>query len=357
MIRTHQLQWSDPKAQAALLSGWLPAEGPDANRRVIARRNLDEKWVLFEEVEGKVSRPGGLAPWFQAIRVFSLTATATPCLAVLVLILTRHLRVDLWIGSSALLGAIALQISTNLFNDVEDYRRLIDLPDTLGGSGAIQNGWWTPRQLRSFAWIALGFGCALGLPALLSSPQALAPIGLAAGLGALLYSGRKLGLKYLALGDAAVWVLCGPALTVGFSLAVSHRSDPGMLWLGSYFGFLAAALLHVNNIQDMHLDVRRGVQTLAIRLGFRRSMRLLVALYISAAISLILPVALKIVPPGALAGALFSLFLSAPWLKEISSALGPESSLLSQCRTKAAQIHLLSGIACVAGLALGSLSF
>jgi 1,4-dihydroxy-2-naphthoate octaprenyltransferase len=339
----------DLKTEIALSTGWIAGNHP---QRVIARKVLGET-ILFEWIETPIARPPGLAPWLQAIRAFSLTATVTPCLAVLALSDVHLSGVSGLIGVCALLGVLFLQIAINLFNDVEDYRRLIDLPDTLGGSGVIQNGWWTPAELRRLAWSALAMGSFLGLPAVLRQPRVLFPVGLIAGLGVLLYSGKKLGLKYMALGDLTVWILCGPALTLGFSFAITGPARPEVFWVGSFFGFLATALLHVNNLQDMKLDLKRGVNTLAIRLGFKGSLRFLTLLYLLAGASLLTGVVLKELPRWALSGVFVCAILAAPWLKSLAPALGPESSLLSQCRLKAAQIHLLSGVALILGLSLG----
>jgi 1,4-dihydroxy-2-naphthoate octaprenyltransferase len=160
-------------------------------------------------------------------------------------------------------------------------------------------------------------------------------------------------LKYRALGDLAVWILCGPLLTLGFSLAISRTWSAGVLSMGAFFGFLASALLHVNNLQDMKLDKARGVKTYAISLGFKGSLKFLVFLYAGAFVSLVVAVCARELPLFSVAGAIVSSALAFPWLKKVYCALGPESSLLSNCRIKAAQIHLLGGVSLIFGLVSG----
>jgi 1,4-dihydroxy-2-naphthoate octaprenyltransferase len=349
------LPLNDPKTREALVTGRL------SGRRVVAREviepvrenKLNETGILFEFFDDKIIRPSSLHVWLQTIRAFSLTATGTPCVAVLVLSLVRGDSIYGWTGLSALLGVLFLQVAINLFNDVEDYRRLIDLPGTLGGSGVIQNGWWTPSELKKIAWLSLTVGSFLGLPAVFHEPLILLPIGLLGAVGVLFYSGRKAGLKYRALGDLAVWILCGPLLTLGFSLAISRTWSAGVLSMGAFFGFLASALLHVNNLQDMKLDKARGVKTYAISLGFKGSLKFLVFLYAGAFVSLVVAVCARELPLFSVAGAIVSSALAFPWLKKVYCALGPESSLLSNCRIKAAQIHLLGGVSLIFGLVSG----
>jgi 1,4-dihydroxy-2-naphthoate octaprenyltransferase len=359
-LRTLVLPRQDPQTERALRTGVT------GGHRVVARKLLNEtsgtpeSLVVFEYLDSSAVRPRGIKPWLQAIRAFSLTATFTPCLAILMLLIYEREPFKLLEAITAALGVLGLQVAINVFNDIEDYRRLIDLPGTLGGSGMIQNGWWTPLELRTLAWSGLIFGGLLGVISVIREPMTLIPIAVLGAAGVLLYSAKQFGLKYIALGDLAVFVLCGPALTAGYALAISASVDSSVgshggaaLWLGSFFGFLAMALLHVNNVQDMGLDQKRGVRTLAIQLGFRNSLRLLYALYALAALSLAGGVATHVLPAWVLAGLLPMMVVSLPWLRSLSHALGPESARLSHCRIKAAQIHLLSGLAVILGLAIG----
>jgi len=350
-IQTISIKLNSTEAVSALQTGWLDKRRLVA-RKIISISNADESAdILFEYI--KETRPPGLKPWLQAIRAISLTATATPCIGIFLLSIFNGESINPGLALSSFLAVLFLQIAINVFNDLGDYLKLIDLPGTLGGSGVIQNGWWTPRELNVGAWTALGIGILLGAPAVLHKPAVLAPIAIIGAVGTLLYSAKRFGLKYMALGDLAVFVMCGPALTVGYSTAISSQfQTSGVLFLGCFFGFLAMGILHANNLQDIHLDHSRGVRTLAISLGFTRSMYLLVGLYLIAACALVLGVVRNALPPPTLFGLTPLFILALPWLGKIRKALGPESSLLDECRIKAAQIHLACGIATSLGITL-----
>ncbi len=330
--------------------GWLQPDNPgEDQQRVIARKIISTQ-ILFEVLEQPSIRPTGIVPWAKAFRAYSLTATGTPCVAVLALALVEGQSLKPLVAVGAFLGVLCLQIATNVLNDVEDYRRLIDLPGTAGGSGVIQDGWWTPLQLRNLAFGILGFGAILGLPALFFEPRVSLPIALTAGVGTLLYSAKNFGLKYKALGDVAVILLCGPLLTAGFAIALKGGVTSGDIHLGFSFGLLAMALLHVNNLQDMLLDRSRGVTTLALLLGFFGSKLFLWSLQLSSAVALISGVCFGHLPAIILLGAVVQLGIAVPWLLRVQKASGPESALLSQSRVQAAQIHLIAGVAVVVSL-------
>jgi len=349
---TFTLRANDPKAQQALETGWHESTRAIARRLISSSEADPDPEVLFERINNVSKRPPGIATWMQTFRAFSLTATATPCLAVGLLAIQYETEMNSILAITSLLGVICLQIAINVFNDVSDYLRLIDLPGTLGGSGVIQNGWWTPKALARIAWTGLALGVLLGLPSVLSRPSSLLGISAMGTLGTLLYSAKRLGLKYIALGDIAVFILCGPALTYGYSVAITGQPAVGVFWLGTFFGLLAMGILHANNLQDIKLDRQRGVVTIANILGFQRSLQFLTLLYVAAGTTLVVGVTLDKLPALSALGLMPLLAIALPWLRQVGRALGPESALLAQCRIKAAQIHLAAGVSVIIGLSV-----
>ena len=116
--KTLALSWNDPKTQRALATGWLhdPAMTP-SSKRVIARKILNEdlplleQAVLFEWIEpGQTSSPRSLSQGLQAIRAFSLTATATPCLAILALGWSSQAHLRGWVAACSLFGVLFFPI-------------------------------------------------------------------------------------------------------------------------------------------------------------------------------------------------------------------------------------------------------
>jgi 1,4-dihydroxy-2-naphthoate octaprenyltransferase len=294
---------------------------------------------------GDTVQPSAFKIWFQAVRAISLTATATPALAVLCWLAVRGQPIDFMMAGSALLGVLCLQMAVNLLNDVSDYLKLIDLPGTLGGSGVIQQGWRSAQQIQHAAYVCLLAGVCFGLPVVLFHP-ALWLIAICAIGGVLLYSAQSWGLKYRALGDLAVWLLCGPLLTIGISLAATGDWQIEVIWLGSFFGFTACAILHSNNLNDINADTQRGAITLAALQGFRLARFWLFFYYIAAFVSLV-PVLWQ--APAASA-VLLSLLALLPLLRKLFLAQEAHSPLLNEIRFDTAKFHLLSGVLLIVGL-------
>lgn len=342
---------SSAEASAALETGYLNATRVRVGHLI---RDADEREnIVFFRVHSEPALRWGeqLRRMLQACRAFSLTATAMPCFALLAFGFGQKVAVRPLHAVSALLGVLLLQISVNLFNDVSDYRKLIDIPGSPGGSGVFHIGWYTPAQIRLTARLTLVVAILCGIPVLLAYPIPILVCGGLGALGALFYSNESFGLKYHALGDIAVFLLCGPVLTAGFALAAFGEVIPANYVVGGFLGLLACGLLHANNLHDIDFDRARDANTLAIRLGFRKSQNLLGAVYALAGLVLFVGVFAGILPWTAMIAAGF-VWPSIRLLRQVRSALGPSSPQLDGARVLAAKIHLLAGGLLTLGLLL-----
>ena len=347
------LERGTPETIRTLESGTIARDGKTIDVRAVAVRALagGGEEILFRRRSPTPARNfAERAKRFTvAIRAFSLTATFMPCLAALLLGIRGGAAPELGVALPALAGVLLLQVSVNLYNDVSDYLKLIDLPGSPGGSGVFELGWFTPREIRNCARATLILGIAAGLPALARHPLEILAMGGLGIVGTILYSHPRFGLKYHALGDLAVFVLCGPALAAGFAWATFGAVSGGVLAAGSFLGLLACALLHVNNFHDMELDRSRGVTTLAIRLGFEGSWKFLGFLYGAAIAILFAAVAFGMFPATALLATIVAL-PAGKLYRRIRTSLGPHSPTLEGARIDAAKIHLLAGALLSAGL-------
>lgn len=295
--------------------------------------------VLFARI--KEEAPSSLISWLTAIRAISLTATLMPSIAVVLWLLAMNVAVDWVTVISAIIGVLFLQIAVNLFNDVGDYLKLIDLPTSLGGSGVIQKGWLTTKQVKNGAWMSLIIGCVLGIPALIKQPEGILTCGILAVLGVVGYSGKPFNLKYRALGDFAVFALCGPILTMGVSYAAMGAIEPGVLLIGCFFGFAAAAILNANNMNDIEVDTGRGASTLASVIGFKLARNWQAAYYAAAYLSLLL---LALDAAYWLLLPLVTLPLVIKQISTLKQTSNSSDDSLAEIRFDAAKLHLLLGI-------------
>ena len=315
-----------------------------------------ERRVRFDLVEpAAVERPPSIAVWLRASRAVSLTATITPCIAVLLYGLAVHFPVRPLVAFTSIIGALVLQLSVNLWNDVEDHCRLIDMPGTSGGAGVIQKGWLSALQVKRAAVGCLVLGLLLGVPALLAAPMPLLVIGALAAIGTLGYSGKPFGFKYIALGDLTVFALCGPALTLGFAYAAFGTVDAVVVALGFYFGLAAVGILHVNNWQDVDADRKSGARTVAGLLGMTGSKVYLVLLYAGALAAWAWAWSQSSLPVVALLAPLLAVIPLAKLLRAVLGAGDPGAPHLAMVRVQAAQLHLFLGVALCIGLGVACL--
>lgn len=294
-----------------------------------------------------------VALWVRAIRAPSLTATLMPAVATALL---GHVQGWVMAPLTALfagLGVLLVQIGVNLLNDIEDDNRGIDRPGRLGGSGVLQDGSLAPRTLTHVAWAAFALGALCGLPALLREPALLGVVAVAA-LGAWGYSSGP-GLKYRALGDLAVVLLCGPVLTVGFALAAFGQASWLVVTMGLAFGLAAVGILHVNNLQDMAIDAAAGARTIALRLGAAASRGYLVVVYALAAIVWPIAAALAGLPWPAAVVPLVAIAPIAALVTRVVRASregGLDQPAFALVRIDAAKVHLALGALVSVGLVI-----
>jgi 1,4-dihydroxy-2-naphthoate polyprenyltransferase len=341
-------------AKSALLNGWVQ-DGSQKVRvvaeEVIEAGNLPTRIAFRRSSENPPSR---IKSYFSSIRALSLTATVVPGLAVLFMGLSAGFTPNFNFFILALLGVLFLQVGVNVLNDYEDHLKLIDLPGTAGGSQTLQRGWVSARELRTLGYLSLGMGVLFGLPIVVTYWRAMLVLAVFAFAGSLGYSSRPFGLKYRAMGDLDVFLLCGPLLTFGFSLATFGEYVSGVTYLGVFFGLLACGILHVNNIQDIVVDTKRGAKTLASVLGFKKSKIVLSAYY---------GIAYSVLLFGFIAGALplsslfafLALGIFVSLLFKCRKASGPHSPHLNGLRVMASKGHLVAGLAMV--IAMGVVTF
>ena len=184
---------------------------------------------------------------------------------------------------------LCLQSSMQMFNDVEDHFRLVDLPhsDRRQGRGVLQLGWMSAQSLKRLGWIFFTLGVALGSLVLYRTQDVflfvLGGVGL---LGLLSYSGSGVGLKYRAWGDLLILWMTGPVLCLGWSLVAFQEWSSGVISLGLFSGLMNASVFICRHIQTLEMDRQTGILTLPLVLGFKNSRIALVSLYALSLLSL-----------------------------------------------------------------------
>ena len=184
-------------------------------------------------------------------------------------------------GGLALVVSVALQVAVNYANDYSDGVRGTDAarqgPMRLVGSGAA-----SASSVKRAAVVSFGVAGVAGLLLATLTSWWLIPLGAVSMLAGWTYTGGPKPYGYVGLGELFVFVFFGLVATAGTTYVIAERVDRLSLVSGAVAGFLAVALLVVNNLRDIDGDRASNKRTLAVRIGASRTRGLYGALYVLA---------------------------------------------------------------------------
>jgi 1,4-dihydroxy-2-naphthoate octaprenyltransferase len=206
--------------------------------------------------------------WLMAARPRTLPAAVAPVLVGTALAGFDH-RFRPLAFVAALLGAVFIQVGTNLSNDYSDARRGADTEDRLGPVRVTAGGLVPPRQVLIATYVSFGVAVLMGFYLVTVAGWALLLVGGASILAGVLYTGGPRPYGYEGLGEVFVFLFFGIVAVTGSYFVQVERLPWEAFALAVPVGLLAAAILVVNNVRDLETDRRAGKRTLAVRLGSR----------------------------------------------------------------------------------------
>jgi 1,4-dihydroxy-2-naphthoate octaprenyltransferase len=172
---------------------------------------------------------------------------------------------------AALVGAIFIQVGTNLSNDYSDARRGADSDDRLGPVRVTAGGLVPPGQVLRATYVSFGIAVLAGIYLTVVAGWQLLIVGAASIAAGVLYTGGPRPYGYEGLGELFVFLFFGIVAVAGSYFAqVEHLSWEAFA-LAVPVGLIAAGILVVNNVRDIDTDRRAGKRTLAVRLGRLRT--------------------------------------------------------------------------------------
>lgn len=312
--------------------------------------------VAIDDVMPRTSWVTRALAWVVITRAPFLTATLMPVLVA-----------SAWAGSyfeagafpwglfaSALAGASLLQVSANTFNDYFDWRNGADPANNdyfvpySGGSRAIELGLISERQLLRVAILALVIAALAAVPVLLARGSALLVFGMAGAALAYFYTAPPLRLSARrGLGELSVMLAFGPLLTAGTVFALTGSIETGAFLIGLPPGFLAGAILWVNEFPDAEADAATGKYHLMVTLGKKAGRWAYVALVSGAFVSTLMLVWTGTFPLAALA-----MFIGLPLAVYAIRVVFKHylDRELIRANKATIQLHFLCGLALVAGI-------
>ena len=204
--------------------------------------------------------------WLLAIRPRTLSASVAP--VAVGAALAVYLGVFHALSAmAALVGALFIQVGTNLANDVLDFKKGADTPDRLGPTRVVAAGLLSARAVTWGAALAFAAATLVGLYLVARAGWPILIIGLASLACGYLYTGGPHPLAYRGLGDLFVMLFFGVIAVSGTYYVQALTWSVRAALLGVAVGALSVAILTVNNLRDVDTDRAAGKRTLVVRLG------------------------------------------------------------------------------------------
>jgi 1,4-dihydroxy-2-naphthoate octaprenyltransferase len=218
------------------------------------------------DAQAPPTRASGMRIWLMAARPRTLPAAVAPVLVGSALAGLQHVFHPLRF-LAALLGALFIQVGTNLSNDYSDARRGADADDRLGPVRVTAGGLVPPRQVLVATYVSFGLAVLFGIYLIVVAGWILLVIGAASIIAGVAYTGGPKPYGYEGLGEVFVFLFFGVVAVAGSYFVQTRHLIWEAFGLSVPVGLLAAAILVVNNIRDIDSDRRAGKRTLAVRLG------------------------------------------------------------------------------------------
>lgn len=213
-------------------------------------------------------RPGPASALLLAARPRTLVAAVVP-VAVGSALASRAHAFEGGPAFAALVGALLIQIGTNLANDYFDWKRGADTGARLGPARATQQGWLPPRAVLLAALGCFAGAAVVGGYLVAVAGPVLVVVGLTSIAAGYAYTGGPWPLGYHGLGDVFVFVFFGLVAVGGTFFVQTRTLDVVTLLAAVPVGALGVSLLAVNNTRDEETDRAAGKRTLVVRFGAR----------------------------------------------------------------------------------------
>lgn len=286
--------------------------------------------------------------WWLAIRPKTLPAATAP-----VLVGAAHAYREGGFrpapALAALVGALLIQIVSNLANDYFDFKKGADTEERLGPPRVTQQGLISERGVLAGLAVCIALALAVGSYLVFVGGPSIVAVGLISLLCAVAYTAGPYPLGYNGLGEIFVFVFFGPVAVAGTVYVQALRWEPLAALAGVPIGLLCANILVVNNVRDYETDAKAGKRTLAARFGRPFGVRLYAIDLVLSIVTLVAYVAATRAYVAILAGLV--LLLALPLYRAVKELRGrPLNPILG----RTAQLELRFALAMALGILLST---
>ncbi len=171
-------------------------------------------------------------------------------------------------------GLVVAHGASNLFNDYWDYKQGVDTDNYFRaqyGPHPLVAGLFTEKQLLTWAIGTTALPVAIGLYlAWVRGPLVLV-FALLGGFVMMSYAGKPFPLKYLGLGEPAVFLTWGPLMVGGSFFSITGTLPLWVLVASFPYALGTTGVLFGKHIDKIEDDTKKGIHTLPVLLGERRA--------------------------------------------------------------------------------------
>jgi 1,4-dihydroxy-2-naphthoate octaprenyltransferase len=167
-----------------------------------------------------------------------------------------------------ILGLVLAHASNNIFNDYTDYTRGVDKDNyyrTLYGPQPVADGLLTKRQHLVYFGITGLMSLACGIALVIMSGGGLTWLLL--GLGAFFVLFYTWPLKYIAMGEIAVFIVWGPLMVGGGYYVLTHVWSWNVIWASLPYVLGVTTVIFGKHIDKMLIDKAKKIFTLPVIIG------------------------------------------------------------------------------------------
>lgn len=211
--------------------------------------------------------------WVAAIRLKTLPASISP-----VLVASAYAyklgEFRLLPFLVILLSAMLIQVITNFFNEIYDFKSGADNEERLGSVRSVASGNISVQAMWRATIIQIAITLLAGIYLVSISDYYILLIGIVSLFFSWAYTGGLYPLAYKGLGDVFVLIFFGLVAVCGTFYIYTGYLDTFIILTSFIPGILSANILAANNIRDISTDKMANKITLAVRLGEKRSVAL-----------------------------------------------------------------------------------
>lgn len=165
------------------------------------------------------------------------------------------------------LGLVMAHATNNLINDWTDFKKGVDKDNyfrTQYGPQPLEAGFVTEKTLLGYIAITGFIALVIGF-VLVARTDITTFYLMAAGAFFVLF--YTYPLKFIGLGEPAVWLVWGPLMVCGSAYVVSGQFSESILWLSILYGLGPTTVLFGKHTDKLDQDLVKGVRTLPVLMG------------------------------------------------------------------------------------------